>query len=142
MTVLLVLCFLELGWVTEINPIFATLGLSMVLGSTGTIFYAPISNMVEAENLGLVVGLIKSMENLSWVCFAPLFGIVYEKTGNFAWSCTVYAIIGSLALPCFLILLIRPYQCKGKLADQAPLVAECFESVTNHQTTISGNTPL
>jgi hypothetical protein len=106
--VMQVVCFLVLGWVTEINPIFATLGLSFVLSTVGTISYAPLSSMVQAENLGLLVGILKSLENLSWVILAPCFGIIYEKSGNFAWSCTFYAILGLISIPFSLILMIRP----------------------------------
>jgi len=103
-----VVCFLVLGWATEMPCIIATLGLSVVLGSIGTSIYAPVSQMVPYENLGMAMGILKSCESISWLISPPLYGAIYERTHNFAWSCTLFAAMGCIAFPLqFLIFVLR-----------------------------------
>merc|ERR1712230_194651 len=83
--ILSIASFLTLGWVTQLNPIFGSVGLGIVLGSVGTLFYAPLSLMTsDPERMGILVGMMRAIESLSWTILAPLFGLIYEQTGSFS----------------------------------------------------------
>lgn len=98
--ILQIVCFLMLAWTTEVPCIIAVLGLSIVLASTGTSVYAPVSQMVPHDHLGMALGILKSAESISWLITPPLYGAIYEWTHNFAWSCTLFAAMG---IVCFLV---------------------------------------
>lgn len=100
------ICFLTLAWATELPCIIAILGLSIVLASVGTSIYAPVSQMVPHEHLGMALGILKSAESISWLITPPLYGAIYEWTHTFAWSCTLFAGMGVVAFVLHLFLFL------------------------------------
>lgn len=119
-SLLQIICFLALGWATELPCIIATLGLSIVLGSVGTCAIAPVSQMVPRENIGMALGIMKSGESFSWLISSPVYGAIYEATHNFGWSCTFFACMGIVAFPLQLILFITRHS-EPKKAGDAPV---------------------
>jgi len=115
-----IICFLVLAWCTNVPPIIGTLGLAFVLGSVGTFAYAPVSQLIPKENLGMALGILKSCESISWLITPPLYGFIYEETGNPAWSCTMFACMGVGAIFFQAILFCFPVNQSKK---NAPLIA-------------------
>jgi MFS family permease len=98
------------------------LGLSLVLASTGTSIYAPVSQMVPRESLGMALGILKSAESISWIITPPLYGAIYEWTHNFAWSCTMFAGMGVVALVLQFILFVLREKTKPKITELTSVV--------------------
>lgn len=119
--VLQIICFLQLGWLTNIYPIYSVLGLALLLASMGTAIYAPVSKMIHYNEIGLALGILKSAESISWLITPPVYGYIYEATGTYGWSCTFFAVMGVIALPLQFIIFLTRKGLRPPLTDDVKI---------------------